>query len=351
LPFLAQNGGSGWAAFPETKNLVIINLARLNGITIAPDKQSAIIGGGARISETITQADAAGVLIQTGNCNGAGTLGVLLGGGYGNLMGQTGFGVDNILELRFVTATGTLLTASPTQQPDLFWAMCGAGPNFGIVTSAVVKTYPTSAEERSAWCGALIFSSDKLERVVQAIQDLHLSSDMVLFMYFASGGAPSHSPIIFVTPWLFQGTPASGKRAFKQLYDVGPVAENTAVLPYTQWNSAADLFSAHGQQKPSFAAGLERLETGAWREVWEMYVAFQRRPTAHASAVLLEVYPMNAVRLAGQEDTAFPHRGVRFNAAVLTWYTDDGLDGEALRCGKEIREVWRESSGRGVDAT
>jgi hypothetical protein len=77
---------------------------------VSAGKRSALIGGGARISETIREADAAGVLIQTGNCNAAGTLGVLPSAGYGNLMGKLGFGVDSILELRIVSADGRLLT-------------------------------------------------------------------------------------------------------------------------------------------------------------------------------------------------------------------------------------------------
>jgi hypothetical protein len=351
MPFLVQNGGSGWAAFPETNNLVIINLARLNSMTVAEDKKSAILGGGATIGDTISQADAADVLVQTGNCNGAGTLGVLLGGGYGNLMGQVGFGVDSILKLRVVTADGELRTIDATKEPDLFWAMRGAGPNFGIVTSAVVKAYPKPTEERSAWCGALIFSGDKVEQVVEAIQNLVLTSHMVFFMYFASSGPPSHDPMIVVTPWLFQGTPESGKQAFQSLYDIGPVMENTNVLPYTEWNTGANPFCKHSERKPTFAAGLDQLDPQTWRNVWNKYVEFQKKPTAEASVVLMEVYPINESRFADEESASFPHRSVRFNVAVLMWYTDEKLDDEAVKRGKEIRELWRGSSGRGNNAT
>jgi hypothetical protein len=351
VPFLAQNGGSGWATFPETNNLVIINLVHLNSITVAADKNSAILGGGARISETIAQADAAGVLIQTGNCNGAGTLGVLLGGGYGNLMGQVGFGVDSILKLRVVTADGELRTIDALQEPDLFWAFRGAGPNFGIVTSAVVKAYPKPVQERSAWCGALIYTGDKVEVVVEAIQELELTSDMVIFMYFASSGPPSHDPIVLVTPWLYQGTPDSGKKAFQSLYDIGPMMENTAVLPYTEWNTGANPFCKHSERKPSFAAGLDKLDPKAWRSVWNKYAEFQKKPTAQASVVLMEAYPINERRFAHQDSTSFSHRNVRFNVAVMTWYTDEKLDDAAVKCGKEIRDLWRGSSGRDENAT
>jgi hypothetical protein len=351
LPFLAQSGGNGWAAFPKTKDLVIINLSNLNSVTVAADKKTALIGGGAQVHETIAAADAAGVVVQTGNCNGAGTLGVLLGGGYGNMMGRVGFGVDSILSLRLVTATGEIRTLSASQDAALFWAVKGAGPNFGIVTCATVRAYAMTQDERTAWCGALIYSEDKLEQVVNAIQDLQLSAEMVVFMYFGSSGPPTHDPVIIITPWLFQGTPESGRLAFKTLYDIGPVVENTAVLPYTQWNTGANPFCAHGERKPACGAGMNRLDASAWRKVWETYVAFQKRPTAHASVVLMEAYPVNEVRCAGEGDAAFAHRRVRFQAAVLPWYTDAALDDEALKCGKSVRELWRESSGLDGNAT
>jgi hypothetical protein len=348
---LAQNGGSGWAAFPETKDLVVINLASLNSINVAADKKSATVGGGAKISETIAAADAADVFIQTGNCNGAGTLGVLLGGGYGNLLGQVGYGVDSILELRVVTADGVFRTVNATQERDLFWAMRGAGPNFGIVTSAVVKAYPKPKEGRSAWCGALIYTEDKLEQVVEAIQSLDITSSMVLFMYFGSSGPPSHSPVIIVTPWLFQGTPEIGQKAFQPLYDVGPMMENMSVLPYTEWNTGANPFCTHSERKPSFGAGLDKLDPQAWRDVWNKYTEFQRNVTAQASVMIMEAYPMNETRFAGEDSTSFPHRSVRFNAAILPWYSDEKLDDKAISCGKEIRRIWRNSNGRSVDAT
>jgi FAD/FMN-containing dehydrogenase len=62
---------------------VLIDLANLNKVTVAADKKSATIGGGASIGDTIAAANAAGALIITGNCNCVGALGAMLGGGYG----------------------------------------------------------------------------------------------------------------------------------------------------------------------------------------------------------------------------------------------------------------------------
>lgn len=62
---------------------VLIDLAGMNSVTVAADKNTATIGGGASIGDVIAAADAAGALVITGNCNCVGALGAMLGGGYG----------------------------------------------------------------------------------------------------------------------------------------------------------------------------------------------------------------------------------------------------------------------------
>ncbi|CAG8981889.1 hypothetical protein HYALB_00013562, partial [Hymenoscyphus albidus] len=69
--------------------------------------------------------------------------GYSLGGGHSMLSSLHGLGADQILSLNIVLASGEFVTASPTQNEDLFWAVRGGGGStFGIVTSMVVKAFP-----------------------------------------------------------------------------------------------------------------------------------------------------------------------------------------------------------------
>lgn len=64
------------------------------------------------------------------------------GGGHSMLGSIHGMGADQILSFQVVTADGQFLTASPTENIDLFWAIRGGGGSaFGIVTSMVVKAF------------------------------------------------------------------------------------------------------------------------------------------------------------------------------------------------------------------
>lgn len=352
IPFVAQNGGSGWATSPLGTNGVVINLAALDQVTFNADKTQATIGGGSSIKNTIDHAYAAGALVVTGNCNCVGALGAVLGGGYGNLMGEYSYGIDNVLSLRVVTADGQVRTVTAASDPDLFWALRGAGANFGIVTSATVKAYPAKSDaDLMAWAGMLVFTPDKLEQVVQAIQDLTLGPDMVVFMYFLSGGPPTNAPVVVASPFMYRGNATTGRAAYASLYAIGPVADTTAVIPYNQWNSGGDALCARGSRKPGWSAGFQTMVPATWRQIWDKYVEFQQKPGAENSGVLMETYSWTKARSIDPNSASFPHRDVNFNAFVIPWYDDPALDADAEALGVAARELWRSTSGRTQDAT
>lgn len=329
----------------------MINLASLNEVAFNVDKTQATIGGGSSINNTIQHAYAAGALVETGNCNCVGTLGAILGGGYGNLMGLYGFGVDNILSLRVVTADGQLRSVTADSDPDLLWGLRGAGPNLAIVTSAVVRSYPAATEDDlTAWTGDLIFTSDKLEQVVQAVQHLTLLEPrMNVFLYFI---AIDSEPVILVTPFLHRGNATSGRLAFASLYDIGPEKDTTTVIPYNQWNAGGGgAFCTRGDRKPSYGAAFQAMLPSVWREIWNEYVDFQQRPGAENSIVLLEAYSLAKARSVSFDQTAFPHRGVNFNSVAIPWYNDTSLDDEAEAFGRAVRDLWRSSDGLAYNAT
>ncbi|KAF2740571.1 FAD binding domain-containing protein [Polyplosphaeria fusca] len=346
IPFLAQNGGNGWATtFDLGKNGVLINLAQLNKFVVSADKKQATIGGGIHINDTIAAADAAGVIVQTGNCNCLGTLGAYLGGGYGNTLGFLSFGIDNIVSLKVVLASGKMVTASASSNPDLFWAMKGAGPNFGIVTSAVIKAFPTTPAERSAWAGALIYSADKLERVVQAVEELVLKPHMVIYIYFVSQGPPTNAPMLMVTPFLYKGNAEAGKAAFASLYQIGPDVDTTTIVPYTSWNTGGDGFCTRGGRKPSYSVGMMKLVPSTWRKVWNLYTEFQKKPGAENSAILMESYSLGTAKSIPGSSASFPNRAVNYNSIVIAWYNDSALDKAAQAFGIAVRNAWRADDG------
>jgi hypothetical protein len=64
------------------------------------------------------------------------------GGGHSALSTEFGLGADQTLEFEVVAANGRLVTASRTQNEDLFWALSGGGAgNYAVVLSMTVKAH------------------------------------------------------------------------------------------------------------------------------------------------------------------------------------------------------------------
>jgi len=68
-------------------------------------------------------------------------IGATVGAGVGPYQGLHGLIIDALLSVRMITASGDIVTASEDENEDLFWAVRGAGANFGIITSATYKVF------------------------------------------------------------------------------------------------------------------------------------------------------------------------------------------------------------------
>ncbi|KAJ8063556.1 hypothetical protein OCU04_007428 [Sclerotinia nivalis] len=100
-------------------------------------------GAGVQVLEAYEVASEHGLRVTGGSCPTVGLAGGWLpGGGHGPLTSAYGLGADNALEFEVVTANGSLLTATPTQNEDLYWALSGGGPgNYAVVLSVTVKAH------------------------------------------------------------------------------------------------------------------------------------------------------------------------------------------------------------------
>ena len=69
-----------------------------------------------------------------------GAVGYTLGGGIGLLARRFGFAADHVRWCEIATADGRLRHVTPDSDLDLFWALRGAGANFGVVTAMEVDS-------------------------------------------------------------------------------------------------------------------------------------------------------------------------------------------------------------------
>lgn len=141
LEVAARVGGHSHLGWGCSSGLVI-DLAGMKRIAIDPLRRTVRAEGGALSGEVARAAGRHGLAPVLGQCPGVGATGVILGGGLGWLSGLHGASCDNLCSARVVTAEGRIVTADEERRPDLFWALRGAGANFGVTTSFECQLYP-----------------------------------------------------------------------------------------------------------------------------------------------------------------------------------------------------------------
>ena len=123
---------------------ILVAMSNLTKMEIASDRASVDAGAG------LTWEDVYTYLIQFdrtavgGRISPIGVAGLNLGGGISFHGNQYGWSADNVLEYEVVLASGEIVVANSTENVDLFWALKGGGPNFGIVTKFVLRAVPST---------------------------------------------------------------------------------------------------------------------------------------------------------------------------------------------------------------
>ena len=125
------------------------------------------------------------------------------------------------MSVEIVLPSGEQVVASETSNPDLFWAVRGAGQNFGVVTAFTFQGYD---QTNPIFAGALIFTPDKLAQVVGFLNHFHTANDGNQAMLMGFSCAPGTTQPVVLTQLFYNGTEEEGKAFFKDLIEVGPVA-------------------------------------------------------------------------------------------------------------------------------
>ncbi|MDI6104041.1 LLM class flavin-dependent oxidoreductase [Actinoplanes sp. NEAU-A12] len=311
VPFGLRSAGHGVSGRSTNDGGIVISLAAMNTVEILDKSRRLIrVGPGARWMDVARAIGPHGWALSSGDYGGVGVGGLATAGGVGWLARKHGLTIDHLHAVEVVLADGTVVRASAGENTDLFWAVRGAGANFGVVTSFEFEVYEVGDVGFAQLVVAADDPADLLVKWGRAIEAAPRDVSGQLIMGPPRPGQPAFAQLMAVVD---NDDPETIIDQLQPIAAVAPLYQQQVTLtPYTAViSNAADGGYHQGAGEPISRSGLiEHLTPAFARAVAELLDSgavhwFQIRTVGGAVADVP----------AGE--TAYAHRDANFSVIVM----------------------------------
>jgi hypothetical protein len=220
---------------------VLITTRRMAGVRVDPGARTVRVQAGARWAQVVAAAEPHGLAPLNGSAPGVGAVSYTLGGGLGILAREFGYAADHVRRLDLVTADGQLRRVTRESEPELYWALLGAGHVLGVVTELEIGLVPV----RTLYGGSLAFDGREVdprallrayEEWTRTVPD-ELTSSFAAVPYPDIPALPPHlrGRYVLSVRVAYTGGRAEGERLVAPLREFGPVlADSLREMPYSE---------------------------------------------------------------------------------------------------------------------
>jgi len=316
-----RSGGHSLAGKSTVDGGMVIDLSRLKRIDIGADGTSVIVQPGVTLGEFDAATQRVGAATTMGTEPTTGVAGLTLGGGLGWLMGKHGLACDNLTAVEIVTADGLLLRASANENEDLFWAMRGAGANFGVATSLELRLHPVGP----VLAGFVKYPPARLRDALSLYRDFTSAATDEVGSEFGlipgANGPPTPSIAV-----CYCGDPKAGEKVLAPLRAMGPPLRDAIEM------MSYERLQALGGAGPGTVSTLVRsgILKGLDERTLDMIAAHAAEAPPMSGSFVLE-YIHGAVTRVAKTDAAFPHRDGAYSFAVHAFWWNPAQEERARR--------------------
>jgi FAD/FMN-containing dehydrogenase len=308
---------------------LVIDLSRMKSIRIDPARRTARAEPGVIWREFDSETQAFGLATTGGQISTTGIAGLTLGGGWGHLARRHGLVSDNLLSVDLVTADAQSLTASATENADLFWGLRGGGGNFGVATSFEYQLHPLGP----VLGGLVVYPFRQAKEVLKLYRDFTTAAPDEMASGIVLISLPDGTPVVGIV-LCYSGPLAEGERLVKPLRAFGPpLMDQIGPIPYTAAQQLIDAFYPSGLQNYWKSNFLKSISDEAI-DTMVAYCAERPTPMCHG---LIEHQLGGAVGRVDRNATAFAHRDVEYSFLSLGVCLDPS---ETANCVRWAREFW-----------
>ncbi|KAJ3574146.1 hypothetical protein NPX13_g4463 [Xylaria arbuscula] len=353
FPFLTRGAGHGYSiTLSDFQDGLALDLSQWKSLEIDELAETITIGPGVTISEVFDPLYEAGFQIQSGTCGCPSLVGVTLGGGAGRYQGIHGLVIDALVSVRMVTAGGESIEVSRESYPDLFWAVRGAGANFGVVTSATYKVNRL-VNDGNFLHADFYFPAQKSYEYFKIIETLNDNfpanlATIVLINYNASTG-----DIQVGGNWVYFGPEKEGMEILAPVFDLGPISSVVSVVPYKKLLATTgggyDTLVCQGHtNRDLYSLNQKAYSASGWQKGFDKIAKFfNDNPGGRNSALIFEVFANQATLAVASDETAYPWRDAKgYIIGHFIWADGDTTTAAASnQLGIELRDELLLTSG------
>lgn len=311
VPIGIRSGGHGISGRSTNDGGIIIDVSRMNAITMLDTDQRLVrVEPGAVWGEVAAFLQPYGLSLTSGDAGDVGVGGLATAGGVGYMGRKFGLTIDHMVAAEIVLADGTLLRVDDEHHADLFWAVRGAGGNFGVVTAFEFVADPVDNVVFGILIADATNTAPLLERWGRLVEDAPREVTSFVTMVPESRDNPTIAQFIIV----YAGDDIeAASAAITPFYEeLGPVLQQQAQLvPYAAIVAPFD--STHtGKGLDAARSGLVDHVTPQVAQVLESMLANRETQFAQIRAV------GGAVNDVDPGATAYAHRHQNFSIIAAT---------------------------------
>jgi FAD/FMN-containing dehydrogenase len=331
LEVSVRGGGHNVAGRAVVEGGVMIDLAPMQAISVDPKARTVRVQGGALWKQVNAETQRHGLATTGGVVSTTGVGGLTLGGGVGWLMGMYGVAIDNLLAVELITADGRIRTVSATSEPDLFWAVRGAGANFGVAASLEYRLHNVGPMVVG---GLVAHPFERAKDILRFYRDVMETAPDELYLYAVLLHAPEGPPAKMAGIAVGHFGPESvGEAMTRPIKQFGPpVMDTVGPMSYSSVNEMLDAFYPRGILYYWKARFLTSLSDDAIDTMLECY----ERCPVRTLQLALEPFHGEVTRIP-VDATAFPHRRKGHLFDILSQWTDPA---DTERCIAWTRETY-----------
>lgn len=302
---------------------MVIHLGNMRNFHVDQTGMTVSFDGGCLWSDVDGALEAHGLATVGGAVNHTGVGGLILGGGHGWLTAKYGLTIDNLISAQVITADGAILEASVSQNPDLFWAIRGAGAQFGVVTRFTSRVY----RQEEVWSGVLTFKPVKLPHLVAFANEFHeRDSGEGHCLAIAVGYTPDGDRILSAIP-LYHGSERDARKHFEKLLHIGSVMDSTGMMSIAQVDTLQNPMSEYGMRRLQGSGNVTiPLDIAAFQQTADAIWSFHDLNPNVTVAFAVELFSTHKLREVPQGATAYANRGDYYDAITMFGWTDPALD-------------------------